>query len=481
MALTNITTFDLEAAPGGSAPVINASQGDIGRQFQANLYWNGETWTPGSGVTCKLRGHKPDNTVFEYTATISGSTVTFSTTEQMTIIDGAVDCELVFTQNSNVIASANFVLQVEESPYDPNNLSESDVEGLTDVLAGFQRLNRDSNGVIKIGDGVTASGTAEPIKGFYVHDEETDTDGVAKVSIEAVHEFVEDVSGAVDTWLDEHPEATTTVRDDSLTTEKYKDGSVTSEKLNASVSATSEDMAGIFDVNNITVQSANYNGSGGYTEVYYSIIPSDFKPLLYLANNEVNTVQDAGENAADNGLVLSVNAGLFSVGGDGYPPYGTAVGYVIADGEVKKDTNWTTNHGGQYLFMTEDGTLHDINNTCSLAEIEAFSPVWCVKGWQTIYKNGEFIEFSDSINPMAFIGQDEGGNYIVGVTGGRDSGGVGFYSVDIYNFVLSIGFELEFLYVLDGGGSVALTLDGVRTNPLIQNERRAVVNFLGWK
>ena len=181
MALTNITTFDLEAAPGGSAPVINASQGDIGRQFQANLYWNGETWTPGSGVTCKLRGHKPDNTVFEYTATISGSTVTFSTTEQMTIIDGAVDCELVFTQNSNVIASANFVLQVEESPYDPNNLSESDVEGLTDVLAGFQRLNRDTNGVVKIGDGVTASGTNEPIKGFYVHDEVTDADGVAKV------------------------------------------------------------------------------------------------------------------------------------------------------------------------------------------------------------------------------------------------------------------------------------------------------------
>ena len=189
MALTNITTFYLEAAPGGSAPVINASQGDIGRQFQANLYWNGETWTPGSGVTCKLRGHKPDNTVFEYTATISGSTVTFSTTEQMTIIDGAVDCELVFTQNSNVIASANFVLQVEESPYDPNNLSESDVEGLTDVLAGFQRLNRDSNGVVKIGDGVTASGTAEPIKGFYVHDEDTSTDGVAKIDADAVPEF----------------------------------------------------------------------------------------------------------------------------------------------------------------------------------------------------------------------------------------------------------------------------------------------------
>ena len=35
----------------------------------------------------------------------------------------------------------------------------------------------------------------------------------------------------IDEWLDAHPEATTTVQDDSLTTPKYKDGSVTKAKL----------------------------------------------------------------------------------------------------------------------------------------------------------------------------------------------------------------------------------------------------------
>lgn len=232
MALNKTLSFDLELKPGGIPPIIHASQGDIGRMFKANIYWDGSAATSYvSGATVNLRGNKPDKTVFDYTATLAGSMVTFETTEQMTIISGPVECELVFSQDGDVIASANFLLIVEASPYDPNNLSESDVEGLTDVLAGFQRLNRDSNGVVKIGGGVTASGTAEPIKGFYVHDEETDTDGVAKVSIEAVHEFVEDVSGAVDSWLDEHPEATTTVQDDSLTTAKYKDGSVTEDKL----------------------------------------------------------------------------------------------------------------------------------------------------------------------------------------------------------------------------------------------------------
>lgn len=56
----------------------------------------------------------------------------------------------------------------------------------------------------------------EPIKGFYVHDEETNTNGVAKVSIEAVQEFEDDIRDETSKWLDEHPEATTTVQDGAI-------------------------------------------------------------------------------------------------------------------------------------------------------------------------------------------------------------------------------------------------------------------------
>ena len=41
----------------------------------------------------------------------------------------------------------------------------------------------------------------------------------------------EALAGYVGAWLDEHPEATTTVEDDSLTTAKYKDGSITGPKI----------------------------------------------------------------------------------------------------------------------------------------------------------------------------------------------------------------------------------------------------------
>jgi len=43
--------------------------------------------------------------------------------------------------------------------------------------------------------------------------------------------FTGDVDESVQNWLDEHPEATTTVPDNSLTTAKYKDGSVTESKI----------------------------------------------------------------------------------------------------------------------------------------------------------------------------------------------------------------------------------------------------------
>ena len=131
------TTFKLDLTPGASRPVIYASAGDVGRPFTASLYWNGEAWSA-SGTTPVIRGKKPDKTVFEYDGlTTSNNTVTFETKEQMTIIPGPVECELVFTSGDDVVASANFVLIVEDSPYDPDALSESDVLTLADAVAGM--------------------------------------------------------------------------------------------------------------------------------------------------------------------------------------------------------------------------------------------------------------------------------------------------------------------------------------------------------
>lgn len=125
--------FKLDLTPGAARQVLYTSQGDIGRPFEADLYWNGSPWTA-TGTTANIRGKKPDDTVFDYTATVSGTAVTFETTEQMTIISGPVECELVFSNDGDIIASANFVLVVEESPFDPNAISESEVQGLNAMI-----------------------------------------------------------------------------------------------------------------------------------------------------------------------------------------------------------------------------------------------------------------------------------------------------------------------------------------------------------
>lgn len=139
MALNNhVENFTLDMAPGGIAPVLNVSQGDTGRAYTADMYWGGASYDV-SGLTVRLRGRKRDNTVFDYALPApSGTKVAFDLKdkEQVAIIPGNVECELVFTDsNSRVVGTANFVIIVEESPYDPNAISESEVTGLVDLIS----------------------------------------------------------------------------------------------------------------------------------------------------------------------------------------------------------------------------------------------------------------------------------------------------------------------------------------------------------
>lgn len=139
MALNNhVENFTLDMAPGGIAPVLNVSQGDTGRAYTADMYWGGASYDV-SGLTVRLRGRKRDNTVFDYALPApSGTKVSFDLQdkEQVTIIPGNVECELVFTDSdSRVVGTANFVIIVEEAPFDPDALSESDVEGLSEMVA----------------------------------------------------------------------------------------------------------------------------------------------------------------------------------------------------------------------------------------------------------------------------------------------------------------------------------------------------------
>lgn len=134
---------NLNVIPVGVRPVIHCSQYDNNLQaIKFTLYKNNVAFSIPSGAAVLINGYKPDNTGFSYAATaISGNTVTFTVTQQMTAIAGDVLCELRVRTESQIIGTLNFVLRVEPAPLtDDTIISETDIpliEQAVDIAANL--------------------------------------------------------------------------------------------------------------------------------------------------------------------------------------------------------------------------------------------------------------------------------------------------------------------------------------------------------
>lgn len=141
-------TFDLNLSPGDVPLHIPVSQYDAAsRTLVFNLFSSDGTISLPSGTAAEVRGTKPDGNGFSYAATISGTTVTVTVTEQMAAVAGKVLCELVLykgtpptteSQASNdyqQLATAYFVLVVKRAALDKDTVSsESEIPQLIDVI-----------------------------------------------------------------------------------------------------------------------------------------------------------------------------------------------------------------------------------------------------------------------------------------------------------------------------------------------------------
>jgi len=128
-------SIKLNLIPGSVLPVVNVSQYDAHRQFQLVVY-EGATSYSLTGKTVEIRGTKPDGNGFAYDAqdgvvSVSGNTVTISTTQQMTAVGGQTMAELRIKSGTTILGTINFILDVEHSALsDDTPISDTDIPAI---------------------------------------------------------------------------------------------------------------------------------------------------------------------------------------------------------------------------------------------------------------------------------------------------------------------------------------------------------------
>lgn len=163
-------TFNLELIPQGVPPIVHVSQYDKGQTWNIHIFENGVVFPVPSGTSAAVQGTKPDNTGFQYPAVISvgDNVVTFTVEQQMTVLGGQFECELVLVNGENQVATINFILEVEPTTLDDDTvISETELPlieqaaELGTVINGYAtQIHADAETASTAADDATAAATS---------------------------------------------------------------------------------------------------------------------------------------------------------------------------------------------------------------------------------------------------------------------------------------------------------------------------------
>lgn len=119
MATLLTQTYNLNLIPGQNIVVVNVSAYDNSpRLIRFNMY-NGSAAIDVSAWAARVEGTRQfTDAGFSTTATVSGSTVTFAITNEMTASSGRHHAVVVFYQGEDRVASADFVINVSKAALD---------------------------------------------------------------------------------------------------------------------------------------------------------------------------------------------------------------------------------------------------------------------------------------------------------------------------------------------------------------------------
>ena len=117
-------TIGVSITPQSVRPTLHYSQGDVGRVFVINV--TGYDIPPGATVTCVAT--KPSGMGFTVNGTVSGNTVTFTSTAEMTDEWGRFPAEIRIASGSTLLGTANFLMVGEKDPHPASTIDGTQEE-----------------------------------------------------------------------------------------------------------------------------------------------------------------------------------------------------------------------------------------------------------------------------------------------------------------------------------------------------------------
>ena len=459
MALTILETnvvLDLYDHDGTRPQIKSIALDDNTRYVFARLTYKGQTYDIGSDATVKLIIIRPDKVGaqvigetkayedYNEDETVSNVYGAYAELDQPAIaVAGMLLGQFIITSGDQVLRSQIFsdnngeALDADEwaGQYDGYNLDElvEKVDNAVDKVDGMEAdVSELKSGLIELQDG------------GYVAD-------------------AQKIQEKIDKYLDEHPEATTTVQD----------GSITKATL-------SDDLVEQFISGDYNITRFN-NAKDQETFVYWRFIPKDYAPMVAYSDDVDYAVKLANEE----GATCAVNASRFRPTTKDFYGY-FQVGENVLNTNEFEDSSISTD--SRHILCCKNGVLSAQPIRTSTQELIAEGYDWALTGFETIIIDGESTEratpdniLSTDFSPRSFIAQNYDGSYIIGCCDGRSGRSNGFRLSDIYRFLNSTGYNIRFAYSLDGGGSVTLVEKGDRVNSFINNENRQVKSVIYFK
>lgn len=153
-ALTKLTTnINLEMSGDTKRYLVSAKQGDKATRFiVARLLNNGEPYAIPTGARAVINITKPDGKHVYNTCSYSGSDVTIELTNQALEASGTAYCDIEIrtSDDSQVITSASFTMEIEPSQRNENAiLSANEFTDLENRIAGHIKNIDDTDAAVK--------------------------------------------------------------------------------------------------------------------------------------------------------------------------------------------------------------------------------------------------------------------------------------------------------------------------------------------